>query len=276
MTKAGTYSCKVGKSESCTTSDSVVVNVNFDAAVNLGTDTSICKGSLVLLNAGNVFKSIQWNTGDTTSSINVDKSGIYYVKVIAFNNTEAIDSVLVTVVDYPSVSISTTATSFLENQAVQFTATGVAESYHWDFGDFGKAEGAIVNHNFPIAGVYNVVLTAANKHCSTTSSKQITILQDTSGTGIEVQTAEKLGLLVFPNPADESITLQLDNLMAGEIELTIYSETGKLMYSKTKRLDPGNSKVEIDVDDWAAGVYFVNASNKLQQNRSKFIIGDLH
>ncbi len=68
-------------------------------AVNVGTDTALCPGSdgltiTEIANAGNTAASWIWNTGDTSSSINVTQPGIYYTTV-KVNGCAASDSVLV-------------------------------------------------------------------------------------------------------------------------------------------------------------------------------------
>lgn len=272
----GTYICTVGVSESCKTSDTVIIDVNYDAAVNLGPDTIICRGTALVLNAGSVFKEYSWSTGATTSSISVTESGTYGVTVTANNNTVASDSVVVIVKDYPVNTINTTGVNFPENSTVNFNAGGTADTFEWNFGDFGTASGSSVSHTFPIAGVYNVVLTSANAHCASQSSKSITIYQDTTGVGIEVQVGSAdMGLLIFPNPADETITVKIGHLEVGDVDVKIYSETGKLMYDKVHRkgLNIGENEFSIDVDDWADGLYHMVASNAKQSSRTKFIIG---
>lgn len=78
--------------------------------VDIGRDTSICKGSQALTltdagNAGNGAATWLWSTGERTRSINVTAPGLYYVKV-SVNNCEAVDSVSVAndcYVDIPNV-----------------------------------------------------------------------------------------------------------------------------------------------------------------------------
>lgn len=67
--------------------------------INLGTDTSMCPGSTSItlsdnLNGGNPLAQWQWNTGETTSAINVTQPGLYYTTVTITGCSNS-DSVLV-------------------------------------------------------------------------------------------------------------------------------------------------------------------------------------
>jgi gliding motility-associated-like protein len=69
--------------QSCATlMDSVLVTVfTSPPNVNLGTDTSICPGNSIVLDAQTGYVSYLWSTGSTSSTIIVTIPGIYYVDV---------------------------------------------------------------------------------------------------------------------------------------------------------------------------------------------------
>jgi len=76
-----------------------VINVMPVPTINLGPDTSICAGSdpIILydnINAGNPFASWLWNTGATTSSIEVNAPGSFFASV-TIGNCSASDSVTI-------------------------------------------------------------------------------------------------------------------------------------------------------------------------------------
>lgn len=64
--------------------------------VNLGADTTICKGAGYTLNAG-TFARYKWSTGDTTPTVIPKISGRYTVKVTDSDGFEAADTVMITV-----------------------------------------------------------------------------------------------------------------------------------------------------------------------------------
>lgn len=60
---------------------SSTILVAVPPSVNLGPDTTICSGTSITLDANSSFDSYNWNTGATSSSINISQAGTYNVEV---------------------------------------------------------------------------------------------------------------------------------------------------------------------------------------------------
>ncbi|MFT5859790.1 MAG: gliding motility-associated-like protein [Flavobacteriaceae bacterium] len=73
----GVYSYTIAGS--CSPPSTVTIEIMGD--IDLGLDTTICDGANVLLSAGAGFDNYLWNTGATTSDINVTLPGTYSVSV---------------------------------------------------------------------------------------------------------------------------------------------------------------------------------------------------
>jgi hypothetical protein len=72
----------------CSASTNANIIVNPAPTVNLGRDTMVCAQTVVTLNAGTGFTSVQWSTGAISNSISVDSSGIGFgSKTITVNVT---------------------------------------------------------------------------------------------------------------------------------------------------------------------------------------------
>lgn len=83
--------------------DTTIVTVNASMNLNpvdIGTDTTLCSGNTVLLNAGN-YASYLWNNNTNSSTLNVNTSGSYYVTVSDANNCVYSDSILISVTPSP-------------------------------------------------------------------------------------------------------------------------------------------------------------------------------
>ena len=80
----------------CSGIANVTVTVVSRPYVNLGRDQVVCRGSAVLLDAGINGAIYQWNTGQTTQTINVSVTGSYAVTVSTQNGCSGIDTVNVT------------------------------------------------------------------------------------------------------------------------------------------------------------------------------------
>jgi hypothetical protein len=77
----------------CSGIANVTVTVVSRPNVNLGSDLSVCRGTIVLLDAGINGTTYLWNTGQTTQTINVNTGGAYAVTVSTQNGCSASDTV---------------------------------------------------------------------------------------------------------------------------------------------------------------------------------------
>ena len=79
----------------------------------------------------------------------------------------------------------------------------------------------------------------------------------TANTTVQVNTAvsdydNAGGILLFPNPATHTVTLQADGNGATMKEAAIYDATGRVVF----RSNADVNKMEINVSDWESGIYF--------------------
>ena len=78
--------------------DYVIVNIGFDfpaPVVDLGTDTVLCIGSSITLQAGAGFDSYLWSDNSTLSELTVSTEGIFSVLVSDVNGCENFDAIMV-------------------------------------------------------------------------------------------------------------------------------------------------------------------------------------
>lgn len=76
----------------CQSSDTINLSIKPKPTVYIGKDTSVCVTKPIVLSAGNfVNASYEWNTGELTKDIKINKPGVYFVKVTT--NCEASDTV---------------------------------------------------------------------------------------------------------------------------------------------------------------------------------------
>jgi len=92
--------------DTCITKDSIYIKVNLLPVVNLGPDTSICSGTIILQSSDTYTSpSYLWNTGSTASSININTSGAYWLEVTV-NGCKGSDTVNVFFPNVISISDS--------------------------------------------------------------------------------------------------------------------------------------------------------------------------
>lgn len=161
-------------------------------------------------------------------------------------NTIVFDSLAVWRIDTTTVEADFNSL-YAGNFDYNFTPDYVnGDSYFWDFGDGNAAvnlNAATINHTYPSDGNYTVQLIVSRKCETDTVSSIITI----NTMGVEKRTENKL--LIFPNPANDYIKLDLP--ADGTLVLTdIY---GRICLMKNGL----KGEQIISVENLASGKYFV-------------------
>ncbi|MEA3477394.1 MAG: gliding motility-associated C-terminal domain-containing protein [Bacteroidota bacterium] len=87
---------------------SKIVNVYDKPQIYLGNDTAFCIGDSFAIDAGAGYTSYLWQNGDTTQSISIDSSGIFWVEVSNDYGCTDRDSIMISAnpVDYTLIDTS--------------------------------------------------------------------------------------------------------------------------------------------------------------------------
>ncbi|WP_162915500.1 M43 family zinc metalloprotease [Paraflavitalea soli] len=104
------YSVTAERSPGCIVTDTIRIALKKAPPVDLGIDTSFCRGATLTLDAGPGFDSYRWNTLATTQQITVQAPGSYRVAALYANGCYARDTVEVSRYDMPSTILTDTAT----------------------------------------------------------------------------------------------------------------------------------------------------------------------
>ncbi len=155
--KLGSTWIKVKLNAGCSFfTDSMLVQVQQSPGVfSLGNDTAICKGSSLLLNAGNGFNSYLWQDGSTDSVLNVTQPGMYFVSVDNVCEEVYIDTINVQQVNLPALNIGSD-TSICKGDTLHLAATPGFNQYAWEPATSVSGQGANVN----IYTLQNISVTA--------------------------------------------------------------------------------------------------------------------
>ncbi len=108
----------------CSSTDTTVILVQ--PQLDLGQDQQLCQGDTAIIGAPRPYNATYlWNTGQTSDSIRVRKSGLYYVEV-SINECSYTDSVQITFIEPPVLSAKDTILCFEdENSNRVFHQIGV-------------------------------------------------------------------------------------------------------------------------------------------------------
>ncbi len=161
VNSSGTYWVQV-TSGVCMALDSVQVTVT-PVSVNIGNDTAICNGDVIVLNAGTAA-SYLWSTGETTASINVSTPGIYSV-TITNGTCSAADSIIVSQLT-TSVNLGNDIVT-CESSSVFLDAGTTGTLYYWSTGEISRTI------EVTKTGKYWVNVTAGN--CITSDTIEVTL-----------------------------------------------------------------------------------------------------
>lgn len=160
---AGTYYVTIDNG-ACTATDTI--NISTFSIPDIGSDTSICQGQNLTLDAGHPGSNYVWSTGATTQTINVNTTGIYWVDVSA-GNCSFRDSIDVTVIVVPQPNLGND-TAICPGSAFTLTVTNPNASYIWSDGSSDQSM------NVDTAGVYYV--TAYVGSCIASDTINVTFL----------------------------------------------------------------------------------------------------
>jgi gliding motility-associated-like protein len=101
----------------------------------LGSDTAVCSGQIVRLDAGYPGATYSWSTGATTASIDVSVTGDYSVEIESPNGCNARDTVQVIVYPVPEVDLGQdTGVCDRDLPFVLSVQPGPGENYRWSNG----------------------------------------------------------------------------------------------------------------------------------------------
>ncbi|MDZ4759075.1 MAG: T9SS type A sorting domain-containing protein [Bacteroidota bacterium] len=268
---AGTYKLKVdlegyfstpfGQQTYIVTDSSVnftVKSCNTSAAVSVTGNTSFCQGGSVKLTASgaNKFQWLNMNTpivNDTLSILYATDSGIYKAIVwdAATGCFDTTSATTVTVYVLPAKpTISATAS------AVSTTASGL--TYQWYRDTTLVANATSQTYTPTVNGKYKLKVTNSNG-CSSFSDPldfKNTSISDLSG-------IQSLG--IFPNPANNTITLEFASTTKQTVQLYIIDINGKVVMTQNINAANAKNNINIDLTNFAKGIYLV----KLQTNNGQ-------
>jgi PKD repeat protein len=165
VTTTGTYSVTVTDQNNCSGSSSVSITINKGTPVSLGPDKVACASTGVLLNAG-VASSYLWNTGATTSTLQVPATGYYWVRISNGAGCSSSDTIHVTLNPSPVFSLGNDTA--VCNQYV-LNAFVSNSTYSWNT---GVTTPSITVSN---SGSYKVIVTDNTTHCSSADSIKLII-----------------------------------------------------------------------------------------------------
>lgn len=209
----------------------VVPESNIPAAppvFSLGNDTILCQGDTLLLDPGTTIGQFTWSTGDTTPTITVDTSGIYWLEISTGAACIASDTIQVSVAPVPVPNLGNDTTICQGTQIVLDPGIPFGAIYQWSNG--------ATTTTLPVTstGLFWVEVTDSTGTCAGRDSTNITVAilpivnlgNDTTicGTGPFVLNAGNPGSSYAWSNGSTSQTLSVST--TGTYSVTVTSSSG--------------------------------------------------
>ena len=282
----GTFVLDVIHDEGCISTDSTFVSFIPAPEIDLGEDILMCANSGLALNAGNPGSLYTW--GSTT---NIDYSGqileladtgTYWVYVMLPNGCTGRDTVNVLFTGLSIEPLYLAASQIAVGDTVRFVDLSVPEpdTYFWDFGDMVSSEEKEPMHIYYQEGVYSASLTVGNGTCNASITKDLTV----KGYNIEYlkklakeMEKHRIDLIsivsskVYPNPASEYVTIELEISKASDIAMYLFGMNGQLV--KMEKFDAIDKlEYSLDVSGLYQGLYFLRVSTVNEVKTFKILV----
>lgn len=154
-------------------------------------------------------------------------------------------------------------------------------SYTWDFGDgTPQVNGAQVTHAYTQPGTYQVCLFVEGEDGECEKCFSICVTEEQIEEGRKSVPQSKPGLSsdmdiiegLYPNPAKEQITLELNPKQAGMAKLVIYDMSGRKIISNTFSLQEGFQEIIQYIPGISQGIYFCEIKMNGKYRTMKFLV----
>ncbi len=238
VNETGTYSVTVTASNGCINSADLNLTVNELPVIEFTGSTTFCTGFSTTISIGD-FAEINWSTGETTPSINIDEEGTYTVSVVDENGCQAQGSITITEDEELQPTI-TGATGFCPGEN---TVLDVGEGFNTYLWNDGQTSSSIT---VEIPGVYSVTVTDADG-CSGNTSVEV---EEFPGPEPEITGDE---LVCFGESTELSLNQAFENYSwsTGENQASItINESGNYSVTVTDENNcEGTASFEFEVKD---------------------------
>ncbi len=242
----------------CSVIDQIEITENPLPVIDLGNDIFSCEGVNETLDAGS-FSTYLWNTGSTSSTIEVSENGTYSVTVSDQNACANSDEINADFYPLPIVDFSF---SYVDQMTVSFTSqTSFADFYAWTFGDGSSSIEQNPTHTYVAGGSYLVLLEVGNECGSSEISYEVVVSLSIEG-GFDDM------IRLMPNPVIQDLTIEFGTSLP-ETGIRVFSIDGKLIYNQLH--ESGIQRAVLPMYDLPSGFYLIEIQSNNQSSLLKVI-----
>ncbi|NNM94630.1 MAG: T9SS type A sorting domain-containing protein [Bacteroidia bacterium] len=269
----GTYTITVTESGGCSVSANVTITQPGVISLTMSETNVSCNGgnsgkASVTASGGSTPYTYNWSNGATTSNITGLTAGSYSVTVTdAYNGCG--DTAMATITQPAPIAVTFTnvvepSSPSYSNGSITGSATGGTPGYSYSWTPSGATSATLTGLT---AGTYTLCVTDA-KGC--TKCDNITLVNSTAS--VENVNSGSGGVIIFPNPAQNSITLLINDVAASDARIEITDLTGRTISSIPIAIgSSADKKITLNISGLTAGIYFVRVSSGQAVYNAKFI-----
>jgi gliding motility-associated-like protein len=144
----------------CSSRDSILVNYNPLSQIDIGNDTTLCQGEILVLDATVPVGTYQWQDNSNGATYSLTQAGLYWVQ-ISNGDCSVSDSIFVNYTNLPVVNLGND-TSICQGEIVSLNVGLPGASYQWQDNSINSVYTVVQQ------GLYWVEVTLNN--CSSTDS----------------------------------------------------------------------------------------------------------
>lgn len=248
----GTYAVTVTNTFGFPSSDAIIINQDAPQTWNLGNDTILCNSNGYLLSSGAGLQSYLWQDGSTNAQLIANASGSYWVTALTALGCPQTDTVNLTFSPL-SAAIALPSDTLCRGTAVQFfDASAAATSWNWNFGNGNLSTNPNPTTIFTAGGTFNVSLQVSDGICNSTANRLIYVDVCTG-----IASAAQDAIHIYPNPANESFSIEGLSGQLEPAEIRLFDMTGKLVYHSFQANENQANRLSVGVASLPAGIYLI-------------------
>ena len=99
------------------------------------------------------------------------------------------------------------------------------------------------------------------------------VVPDVPVTGIENSISIDLKTIVYPNPASSEVYVELTG-WSNSVTITLFNVVGQKLRREVVSLDTGQNTVILDLNDYSAGLYFIQVDSEKNREIKRISISE--
>jgi photosystem II stability/assembly factor-like uncharacterized protein len=229
---------------------------------------SLCAGTskTFIDNSSNTPTSWSWtvtpNVGVTFNSTTVQtptvtfaNPGTYTVSFMSSNSFGAgpVNTQTISVATTPSIVLSVSSLTVCDQDPINVTASGAA-TYTWSNGG-----GNSPSVTYIPSGDWTYTVTGANSGCVSTATFNIVNIQCV---GVIELGANNASFNVYPNPAIDNVSLQMNSPKNVDVTIELYDVSGKLIIKQNASFSKDKPEHKLNIASLANGIYSLKVVSK--------------